>query len=57
MNKCEHEKVYDNQHILTSFPPQVRWICRKCGHEGIEVVGPPTSFANEYDVIKKKFKK
>ncbi|MDD3141287.1 MAG: hypothetical protein PHX08_20280 [Lachnospiraceae bacterium] len=55
MSNCEHDKVYDNQHLLPSFPPQVRWICRKCGQEGVEVVGPPASFANEYEAIWNKF--
>ncbi len=55
MSNCEHDKVYDNQHVLTALPPQVRWICRKCGCEGVEVVGPLISFANEYETIWNKF--
>lgn len=58
LTNCNHDKVYDNQNLLTSFPPQRRWICRLCGEEGVDPVGgPPLTFANEYDVIKKKFKK
>lgn len=55
MSNCEHDKVYDKQHVLMTLPPQVKWICRKCGQEGIEVLGPPTSFANEYESIWHKF--
>ena len=55
MEECKHDRVYDNAHLLMSYPPQIRWICRKCGAEGTEVAGPPTTFADEYSAIKEKF--
>lgn len=55
MNECKHNKVYANV-AYTSFPPQKMWICRKCGAEGIDSeFSPPSTFANEYDALKKKF--
>lgn len=55
-SKCEHIKVYNNK-ILASWPPQQDWICRKCGEKGREIVGPPATFANEYDHLVEKFEK
>ncbi len=54
MSNCEHDKVYEPL-MLLSIPPKQRWICRKCGEEGIDTAGVPTTFADEYTYIKKKF--
>jgi hypothetical protein len=34
---CDHERIYENA-IALEFPPMHRWICRKCGQEGVEKV-------------------
>jgi len=49
---CEHEKVYANE-IMCSNPPQRKWICRKCGTEGVDVDNG--SIDDEYKAIKRKF--
>ena len=52
MSECKHEKVYSNR-IIPSNPPQVQWICRKCGEMGTEWLG---SYGhNDYDELRKKF--
>lgn len=35
---CYHEKEYDEKVILTSYPPRVKWACKKCGFEGYDNV-------------------
>ena len=50
---CEHDKVYSNA-ILTSYPPQRHWICRKCGEKGTDWLGSYGDL-NEYDDLCEKF--
>jgi hypothetical protein len=45
MKKCYHNKVFSN-HVLTSIPPQRRWICSKCGTRGLE-----TEYATAYGAM------
>ena len=35
---CAHDKVYEQHLLLLSDPPMRRWICRKCGESGSEIV-------------------
>ena len=35
---CNHDKVYSRE-ILTSYPPQQPWVCRKCGAKGSRILG------------------
>lgn len=52
---CYHLKVYENC-ILTSNPPQQRWICSKCGEKGIDTIGSIFSSDNSYERLIGKFK-
>jgi hypothetical protein len=54
VNQCRHERVFSPT-ILTSNPPQQRWICKHCGLEGTEVLGAVVNISNAYDDLKKKF--
>ena len=56
MENCNHEKVYNTQILLMSFPPMQQWICRKCGAEGVDAAVAPENFVNEYAILKEKFK-
>lgn len=55
---CVHEKVYSNE-VLTSNPPQRRWICSKCGDEGTSFYTESLihSSTSDYAEIKAKFLK
>jgi len=54
IKECNHDKVY--QHVMVlSNPPMQRWICRKCGEEGIDTIG--TAGTMEYLELKEKFSK
>jgi hypothetical protein len=33
---CEHDKAY-SKIILTSYPPQYQWVCKKCGQKGRDI--------------------
>ena len=46
-----HDKVYANE-IMCSNPPQQKWICRKCGAEGIDTIGEYAD--DEYERLKKE---
>ena len=47
----EHEKVYSPA-VLLSYPPKYKWICRKCGAEGIDTIGEYAD--DEYERLKKE---
>lgn len=49
--ECKHKKVYSDQMIAT-MPPKMRWICKKCLEEGIDVMR--TSSEIKYDELKKQ---
>ena len=34
--ECQHEKVY-SPFVLTSYPEQRHWICRRCLAEGVDM--------------------
>lgn len=36
INGAEHDKCWSNI-VLTSYPPQSPWICRRCGKLGVDV--------------------
>lgn len=46
-----HDKVYSPV-VLLSYPPQYKWICRKCGAEGIDTIGEYAD--NEYERLKRE---
>jgi hypothetical protein len=50
MEPCqgEHDKVYSSK-VLTTYPPQHIWICRRCLAEGRDVV---VSDMDEYQRLK-----
>jgi hypothetical protein len=48
---CPHDKVYSNS-ILCSLPPQIRWICRLCLEEGVDVL-PCSPVTDEYEQLRK----
>lgn len=52
--ECEHEKVYA-PFVLTSFPAQHPWICKKCGYEGVDRDSWPEG--PSYDELRSKFGK
>jgi len=40
--------------VLTTFPPQQAWICRKCGEEGIDIMWGQE--ADEYnELVRQKY--
>lgn len=49
---CAHNNRSYAPYILTSYPPQQKWICRDCGFEGIEIRQP---INNDYQEIIEKF--
>ena len=51
---CDHDWVYSNQ-MLTSMPPQVDKICRKCGKIGRDTLGG--QIFDEYSEVVEKFRK
>lgn len=51
-NKCEHYKVYADS-ILTTYPAQHPWICRKCGAVGVDLGAAPER--ETYAEIKRRF--
>ena len=51
---CKHDKVYNTRMVLTTFPPQQAWICRKCGEEGIDIMWGQE--ADEYnELVRQKY--
>lgn len=48
---AEHDKVYSPV-VLLSYPPQHKWICRKCGAEGIDTIGEYAD--DEYERLKRE---
>jgi hypothetical protein len=34
--ECEHDKAY-SKIVLLSYPPQYKWVCKKCGQNGTDV--------------------
>jgi hypothetical protein len=52
---CKHDKVYNMSMILTTYPPQRMWICRKCGVTGTEFIG--TIEQNDFDETWARFHK
>jgi len=49
---CDHEKIYDSA-VIATLPAQHRWICRKCGAEGVDVDPMPVDLG-EYDRLKRE---
>lgn len=51
---CDHVKVFD-LNILTSNPPQQRWVCTRCGDEGCDVIGivEPNNYAETIERFRK----
>jgi hypothetical protein len=31
VEKCKHEYVFDANTLLTSYPPQIKGVCKLCG--------------------------
>ena len=46
---CEHDKVYAPA-IVSTNPTRRRWICRKCGERGIDIV---CEHGEEYHKLRK----
>ncbi|MED2846918.1 hypothetical protein [Bacillus toyonensis] len=53
-DQCNHEKVYEDSMIMT-YPPKQNWICKKCGAQGITVIGIPNRNKATFEEIKKMF--
>jgi len=53
MNICNHIWVYENK-IMTTYPPQQRRICKKCGKLDTVV---NKKFQNAWKAMMEKFKK
>ncbi|MGD2278277.1 hypothetical protein [Bacillus wiedmannii] len=51
---CNHEKVYEES-MMMSLPPKQSWICKKCGAQGITVIGIPNRTKATFEEIKKMF--
>lgn len=50
---CQHERVYAD-FVLTSYPAQHPWVCRKCGFQGVEMDKLPAR-TESYHMILKRF--
>ncbi|WP_272942963.1 hypothetical protein [Bacillus bingmayongensis] len=41
--------------MMMSYPPKQNWICKKCGAQGITVIGIPNRNKATFEEIKKMF--
>ena len=53
---CVHDKVYSPT-MLVSYPPQMPWICRKCGEQGIRISSGHPGFMDEYEATVQQFQR
>ena len=54
MDACVHDKCYDSV-VLTSYPPQRRWVCRICLARGTDTL-PAIRDDDEYKRLLAKAK-
>jgi len=54
VSDCNHSRVYASS-ILTSDPPQRKWVCSKCGEKGTQTFGAPREELT-YEQVLENFK-